>query len=98
MDVCDPMADAVYIYFLAKKQRGDLFIGLTSNLPHSVEQIRQKSGAQKPLLVYYEEQASMEEAKERKETLMNWNAAWKAELVESQNPRWHDLYAKIKAA
>jgi putative endonuclease len=27
--------------------------------------------------------------------LKKWNRQWKLELIEKENPQWHDLYEKI---
>lgn len=87
-----------YIYVLAKKKRGDLFVGVTRNLSACIEQLRSKADpASLPLLVYYEQQPDEDEAKGRRDVLRNWNTEWKNELVEDANPRWQDLYPQLKA-
>jgi putative endonuclease len=42
-------------------------------------------------LVYFEEYASILEARARERTLKRWLRAWKPELIEKMNPQWRDL-------
>jgi putative endonuclease len=42
-------------------------------------------------LVYFEEYASILEARAREHTLKRWQRAWKLELIEKLNPQWRDL-------
>ena len=43
------------------------------------------------LLVYFEQYASILEARSREHTLKRWRRDWKFELIEAQNPDWRDL-------
>ena len=42
-------------------------------------------------LVYFEEYASILEARAREHSLKRWHRAWKIELIEKMNPEWRDL-------
>ena len=42
-------------------------------------------------LVYFEEYASLLEARAREHTLKRWRREWKFALIESTNPDWRDL-------
>jgi putative endonuclease len=46
-------------------------------------------------LVYYEEYASIIDARAREHALKRWRRAWKFELVEKVNPSWQDLYDEL---
>lgn len=89
------------VYLLASRQRGTLYIGVTSDLIQRVWQHKhdQASGFTKKygihILVWYEMHATMESAISREKSLKAWKRAWKIELVESSNPEWRDLYGDI---
>jgi putative endonuclease len=42
-------------------------------------------------LVYFEEHASILEARAREHALKRWRRQWKLELIEKDNPTWRDL-------
>jgi len=42
-------------------------------------------------LVYFEEYASILEARARERSLKRWLRVWKLELIETMNPEWRDL-------
>ncbi len=86
-----------YVYILASKRNGTLYVGVTSDLirrsdQHSdsaTEGFTKKYGVKK--LVYFEETNSIEAAIYREKQLKHWNRAWKIELIENDNPDWKDL-------
>lgn len=86
-----------YVYMMASKRNGTLYIGATSNLVQRVEQHKQSlmdGFTQKynvKNLVWAEECASIEAAINREKQLKKWNRAWKLRLIESENPNWNDL-------
>ncbi|MBN1571760.1 MAG: GIY-YIG nuclease family protein [Deltaproteobacteria bacterium] len=90
-----------YVYILANKRNGTLYIGVTNDLTkrvyehknNLVDGFTQKYGIH--ILVYYEETNSVESAIEREKLLKKWNRKWKLELIEKNNPEWKDLYYKI---
>jgi putative endonuclease len=43
------------------------------------------------LLVYFEEYASIVEARARERALKRWRRAWKFRLIEDANAAWRDL-------
>ena len=87
-----------YIYILANKRNGTLYIGVTSNLVKRVyehknniiEGFTKKYNIQK--LVYYEITDDIESAIRREKQLKKWNRKWKINLIENSNPEWRDLY------
>ncbi|MGN6748149.1 MAG: GIY-YIG nuclease family protein [Xanthobacteraceae bacterium] len=91
------MKTRYFVYVLANRPRGVLYIGVTSNLPQRVWQHRTKTvpGFTKKYgvtrLVYYEEHASILQAREREQVLKRWRRAWKFKLIEDINAGWQDL-------
>ena len=43
-------------------------------------------------LVYFEETNSAEEAIRREKQIKAWKRKWKLDLIESNNPKWDNLY------
>ncbi|HTE21942.1 MAG TPA: GIY-YIG nuclease family protein [Candidatus Limnocylindria bacterium] len=88
---------AYYVYILASKQNGTLYIGVTNNLTRrigehkskAVKGFTEKYGVH--ILVYFEETPNIEAAITREKQLKNWQRAWKIVLIEKENPYWHDL-------
>ncbi|MBW1705174.1 MAG: GIY-YIG nuclease family protein [Deltaproteobacteria bacterium] len=91
-----------YVYILASKRNGTLYIGVTSNIVQRVWQHRnkmvegftQKYGVND--LVYYEVHANAESAITREKQMKKWRRSWKIRLIEEKNPSWRDLYNDIK--
>ncbi|MBA7516627.1 hypothetical protein ES705_08675 [subsurface metagenome] len=87
-----------YIYILANKRNGTLYIGVTSNLVkriyehknNIIEGFSKKYNIHK--LVYYEITDDIESAIRREKQLKKWNRKWKINLIEKNNPEWKDLY------
>jgi putative endonuclease len=89
---------AFYVYILASKARGTLYVGVTSKLErryfeHATEQhvgsFTQKYKVKR--LVYFETCDTAEQAITREKQLKNWRRQWKINLIESINPKWDDL-------
>ena len=95
------MEKRFYVYILASKPRGTVYVGVTNDLVRRVWQHRQGQveGYTKRYwikrFVYFEEHATAEAAIEREKRLKRWRRAWKDELVERENPDWRDLYGDI---
>ena len=81
-----------YIYILANKRNGTLYIGVTSNLVKRVYEHKNNiiEGFSKKYhvhkLVYYEITNDIESAIRREKQLKKWNRKWKLELIEKNNP------------
>ncbi len=90
-----------YVYILFSKRNGTLYIGVTNDLIRRVYEHKNKQingftkryGVDK--LGYYEIYQSIEEAILREKQLKNWQRTWKLELIEQDNPDWHDLYETL---
>lgn len=86
-----------YVYILASKRNGTLYIGMTNNLRNRVEQHRlgkipgftQRYNVK--MLVYFEEYNDPRDAIAREKQLKWWRRKWKLELIESMNPDWKDM-------
>jgi putative endonuclease len=95
------MQDPSYVYMLASKKDGVLYIGVTTELAQRVWQHKNnvvKGFTQKynvKNLVWYEAYESVESAITREKQLKKWNRSWKTELIEATNPDWQDLYEQI---
>ena len=90
-----------YVYILASRIGGTLYIGVTNDLIRRVAEHRPKSvkGLTKKYevdkLVYFEQFDDAENAIGREKQLKKWNRAWKIRLIEEVNPNWDDLYSGI---
>ena len=88
---------AFFVYILASRFRGTLYVGVTNNLGRRIGE--HKAGVVPGFtkrykvvrLVYFEAYASMLEARARERVLKRWGRDWKFELIEAQNPNWRDL-------
>ena len=89
--------NSYYVYMMASKRNGTLYIGVTNDLARRVEEHRQGTvgGFTKRYnvhrLVYYEEHRDVEEAIAREKRMKKWRRVWKINLIEDVNPDWHDL-------
>jgi putative endonuclease len=90
-----------FVYILASRIGGTLYIGVTNDLIRRVFEHKSKfvRGFTKRYdvvrLVYYEQYDDIEQAILREKRLKNWNRAWKVRLIEEKNPSWIDLYPAI---
>ncbi|MGQ0792786.1 MAG: GIY-YIG nuclease family protein [Deltaproteobacteria bacterium] len=90
-----------YVYIMASKKNGTLYIGVTNNLLKRVYE--HKSNIARGFtekycvhdLVYYEQTNDVHSAIEREKRLKKWNRKWKIELIENVNPDWKDLYDEL---
>ena len=97
------MGDArqYYVYILASKIGGTLYIGVTNDLIRRIYEHREKlaGGFTKRYnvakLVYFEAHSDVEAAITREKQMKKWNRAWKVELIEKTNPSWIDLFPGI---
>jgi putative endonuclease len=81
-----------YVYILASKIGGTLYIGVTSDLIRRIYEHRlkfAKSFTEKydvSVLVYFEQFDDAENAIKREKQLKKWNRAWEIRLIEESNP------------
>jgi putative endonuclease len=92
---------AYWVYILASRKNGTLYIGVTNNLARRIFEHRQGRGSrfvQKyrvTRLVYVEPYEDVALAIQREKTMKEWPRAWKIRQIEGGNPEWNDLYDSI---
>ena len=90
-----------YVYILASKRNGTLYIGITSNLADRVDKHKKGiyDGFTKKYkiekLVYYEIYNDAYGAISREKQLKDWKRDWKIQLIEKDNSIWRDLFNEI---
>jgi len=101
VDNCSSNTNQYYIYILASRQNGTLYIGVTSDLikrvyehkNNLVDGFTKKYGVHQ--LVYYESINDVESAIRREKQLKKWKRSWKIKLIENDNAEWRDLYFEL---
>jgi putative endonuclease len=89
------------VYILASRERGTLYVGVTSDLPARVWEHKndlvpgftRKYGVH--TLVWFEPHETMDSALQREKRIKEWKRAWKTELIETTNRDWRDLHSDI---
>jgi putative endonuclease len=90
-----------YVYILASKRNGTLYVGVTNNLVRRVNEHKQKivegftERYNVNILVYYEIFDDIRLAITREKRLKAWKREWKIRLIEERNPEWKDLYNEL---
>ena len=90
-----------WVYMLAGRHHGTLYVGVTNNLVRRVWEHREgladgftkKHGVKR--LVWYEAHSSPGAAIQREKRLKRWHRNWKIRLIEEENLFWNDLYESI---
>ncbi|MGJ4997494.1 GIY-YIG nuclease family protein [Bradyrhizobium sp. HKCCYLS3077] len=90
-----------YVYIMASRRNGTLYVGVTSDLPNRAYQHREglvpgftKTHGCK-LLVWYEPHETMIAAIEREKQIKSGSRRKKLALIEALNPQWNDLYDTV---
>ncbi len=86
-----------FVYILASRPYGTLYVGVTNNLARRVWEHRtaevpsftKRYGVHR--LVWFEVHDSIEAAIRREKRLKRYRRAWKIALIEQGNPTWRDL-------
>src|SRR5262245_5770449 len=90
-----------YVYILASRRNGTLYIGVTNDLLRRVFEHKEghaqgftrKYGVNS--LVYYEMFDDIEVAIARETRLKKYKRAWKINLIQRRNVEWRDLYWEL---
>ena len=90
-----------FVYILASKKHGGLYIGVTNNLKRRIYE--HKNGIIEGFtkryfvknLVWYDTTDSIESAITREKQMKFWKREWKINLIERTNPNWNDLSDNI---
>ena len=90
-----------WVYILASKAQGTLYIGVTNNLVDRIFAHKNGTGSKFTArykvsrLVWFETFEDVTQAIQRKKTLKEWPRAWKINLIERDNLHWIDLYPTL---
>ncbi len=90
-----------FVYLMASRPGGALYVGSTSDLRRRVEQHR--SGVlgghtdryNIRTLVWFEEHPGFAPAFARERQIKGWQRTWKVKLILEVNPEWRDITAEI---
>ena len=90
-----------YVYILASRRNGTLYVGVTNDLVRRtyehksdlVDGFAKRYGVH--MLVYHESTGDVIAAIQREKQIKKWNRAWKIKLIERVNPDWKDLYNEL---
>ena len=94
--------ETYYVYIMASKKNGTLYIGVTNDLLRRVWQHKNDihDGFTKKYnvhrLVWYEATPDSEGAIRREKQMKKWRRQWKINLIEEKNPNWDDLYDALR--
>jgi putative endonuclease len=92
---------AGFVYIMANRKNGTIYIGVTSDLIKRVYEHREGliSGFTKQyggkLLVWSEGYEDLQEARRRELQMKEWKRAWKIRLIEERNLDWEDLWPTL---
>ena len=90
-----------YIYILASKRNGTLYVGVTNDLKRRIYEHKEEliEGFTKKYnvkdLVYYEITSDVNSAISREKQMKKWERKRKIDLIEKDNPKWLDLYYNL---
>jgi putative endonuclease len=90
-----------YLYILASRPGGTLYVGVTNNLVRRVYEHRTKTikgfttRYNVDKLVYFEVHDTAYAAIQREKNMKHWPRVWKVRLIAQSNPSWRDLYEEV---
>ena len=93
-----------YVYILASKKNGTLYIGMTKNLPRRIFEHQNGliDGFTKrydvKILVWIEGHQLVTSAIQREKTIKKYSRQWKINLIEENNPEWLDISNQVLEA
>ena len=92
------MTKGGWVYIMANRYRGHMYVGVSADLIRRVYQHREGSGSTHVTdfgtsrLVYAERHEEIEAAIAREKLVKKWRREWKFALIEAENPDWRDLW------
>ena len=95
------MNEVYFVYILASRRNGTLYVGSTNDLIRRVHEHRTKavpgftSRYNVTRLVHYEQFGELSAAIQRERNIKHWSRAWKIALIEKENSEWRDLFDEI---
>lgn len=90
-----------YVYIMASRRNGTIYIGATSDLPARAYQHRNGliEGFTKEhgctLLAWYQAHDTIEAARAHELQMKKWKRLWKLREIETMNPDWDDLFESL---
>jgi putative endonuclease len=95
------MSKVYYVYILASKRNGTLYVGVTNDLGRRVWEHREglvpgftkKYGVK--ILVYFEMFDDIHDAIARETRLKKYKREWKISLIQKDNVEWRDLHETL---
>ena len=90
-----------WVYIMADRYRGAIYVGVTSNLAARVHRHKEGDGSDfcrrygLARLVWAERGERIEDCIAHEKRLKKWRRAWKFDLIERGNPDWRDLYGDL---
>ncbi len=90
-----------YVYILASRPGGALYVGVTNNLvrrvyEHKMTLVKGHTARyQIDRFVYFEVFDTPLAAIQREKNIKHWSRVWKTRLIADMNPTWRDLYEEI---
>jgi putative endonuclease len=90
-----------WVYMLASRERGTLYIGVTNDLARRVGEHRDGTASaftrryEVHRLVWFEQHGDINTAIQREKTLKHYVRDWKINLIERENLHWADLYPAL---
>jgi putative endonuclease len=90
-----------YVYILASRPGGALYVGVTSNLVRRVFEHKSKTVEgfttryRIDRLVRFEIYQTAYQAIQREKNIKHWPRVWKTRLIAEKNETWRDLYEEI---
>ena len=91
-----------FVYILASKRNGTLYVGSTDDLGARVWKHKQKAFPgftakyEVNKLVWFEAHETRESAFRRERQIKKWRRAWKIRMIEESNPDWRDVYETLE--
>ena len=92
-----PEQPSYFVYMLASRRNGTLYVGVTNDLARRVAEHKDKivpgftQRHRVDILVWYEVHVDINDAIAREKQIKGWNRAWKLRLIEKDNSGWNDL-------
>jgi len=90
-----------WVYIMADRYRGAMYVGVTSDLSLRVGQHRAGTGSdfcaryELKRLVWADKFDSIEDTIAHEKRLKRWHRRWNFDLIERANPEWDDLFQAL---
>jgi len=91
-----------WVYIMADRYRGTMYVGVTSDLISRVDQHKSGRGSDfcarygMSRLVWADRGGDIISCIEHEKRLKRWRRAWKFALIEEANPDWRDIYDLLR--